>query len=273
MDAIIASVQSLVIERLSYQLLGELRVEELGWKLVAALLGMSTSRAQGVESWSCVVAVDNAFRKFKAGMNEYSGDLAQREFWDAMTGAVPRHIGSFYHNSVDHLSKLVDHVEQGGRQAKVLNLIRESRQVDVGSIKDLSSKLTVVSPKEFAELLENYHKVALIEEKILSLANASVTAVFYEGGREAKISGAHALRHTLGEWFLLQATIEYLTSSERAETDRNELLALLNTTSVTLPGSWAAELGLPSNDVVREDAPHVSSNEEEKTEASKETVK
>ena len=35
---------------------------------------------------------------------------------------------------------------------------------------------------------------------------------------------------------------------------------------------WVAELGLPSNDVEREDAPHVSSNEEEKTEASKETV-
>ena len=113
---------------------------------------------------------------------------------------------------------------------------------------------------------------ALIEETILSLANASATAVLYEGGREAKISGAHAFRHTLGERFLLQATIEYLTS-ERAETERNELLALLNTTSVTLPGSWAAELGLPSDDVVREDAPHVSNNEEEKTEASKETVK
>ena len=106
-------------------------------------------------------------------------------------------------------------------------------------------------------------KAVLIEEKILSFANASATAEFNEGGRKAKINGAHALRHTLGEWFLLQATIEYLTSSERAETDRNELLALLNTTSVTLPGSWAAELGLPSNDVVREDAPRVSSNEEE----------
>ena len=70
----------------------------------------------------------------------------------------------------------------------------------------------------------------------------------------------------------MRATIEYLASSERPETDRKEILALLNTTSVTLPGSWAAELGLPSNDVETEDAPHVSSNEGEKTEASKETV-
>ena len=92
----------------------------------------------------------SAFQKFKAGMNKYSGDLARREFWDAMTGAVPRHIGSFYHNSVDHLSELVDRVEQGGLKAKVLNLVHESRQLDVASIKDFSIKLTFP--------LENYWK-------------------------------------------------------------------------------------------------------------------
>ena len=159
-DAIMASVQSLVSERLSYKSLGELRVELLGWTLVAALLGMSTSRGSAqanavVESWSCVVAVDNAFQKFKVGMNEYSGDLALRDFWDAMAGAVPRHIGSFYHNSVDQLSELVDRMEQEGLKAKVLNLVHESRQLDVGSIKDFSSKLTIVSANEFVELLQN----------------------------------------------------------------------------------------------------------------------
>ena len=266
-DAIMASVQSLASEQLSYQRLGELRVEELGWKLVAALLGMITSRGSAqanapVESWSCVGAVYNAFQKFKAGMKEYSGDLAQHDFWEAMAGAMPQHIGSFYHNRVDQLGELVDRAEQAGHKAKVLDLIRESRQVDVGGIKDLSSKLTVVSAEEFAELLQNHSEVAWIEEKILSLADASVTAVLYEGGRDAKITGAHTLRRTLGEWFLLKAAIEYLASLERPETDRNGILALLNTTSVTLPDSWAAELGVPN----------ASSNEVTKKEASKVTA-
>ena len=66
-EAVMASVQSLASERLSYKRLGELRVEELGWKLVAALLGMITSPGSAqanapVESWSCVVAVYNAFQ-------------------------------------------------------------------------------------------------------------------------------------------------------------------------------------------------------------------
>ena len=94
------------------------------------------------------------------------------------------------------------------------------------------------------------------------MANASVTAVFHEDGRDAKISRAHTLKHTLGEWLLLKATIEYLASSERPETDRNGILALLNTTSVTLPDSWAAELGVPN----------ASSNEVTKKEASKVTA-